>query len=105
MVFLQGCMTHPVLDGPRLLLKAAALAWSIDAGINGPLFSDPLGSAAELPPPTDLTESCTLRPPQPLRPKRRRTRRGPVPTPEGTHEDHLVRVRRALPALLGQRPA
>ena len=67
MVFLQGCMTHPVLDGPRLLLKAAALAWSIDAGINGPLFSDPLGSAAELPPPTDLTESCTPRPPRPWR--------------------------------------
>ncbi|WP_329453673.1 hypothetical protein OG894_44990 (plasmid) [Streptomyces sp. NBC_01724] len=73
----QGCMTHPVPDWARPLLRAAALAWSIEAGTNGPLFSDPLGRA-ELPSLTDFADSCKLRPPQPPRPKRRRTRRGPA---------------------------
>ncbi|MEH6376596.1 hypothetical protein V7793_20035 [Streptomyces sp. KLMMK] len=77
----QGCMTHPVPDWARPLLRAAALAWSIEAGTNGPLFSDPLGST-ELPSLTDFAESCKLRPPQPPRPKRRRTRRGPAPRPK-----------------------
>ncbi|MFE0858807.1 hypothetical protein [Streptomyces mutabilis] len=77
----QGCMTHPVPDWARPLLRAAALAWSIETGTDGPLFSDPLGSTG-LPSLTDFAEGCKLRPPQPPRPKRRRTKRGPAPRPK-----------------------
>ncbi|WP_053703344.1 hypothetical protein [Streptomyces sp. WM6368] len=69
----QGCMTHPVPLWARPLLRAAALLWSIETGTNGSLFSDPLESK-EAPSLTAFAESCKLRPPQPPRPKRRRTR-------------------------------
>ncbi|MFE3527004.1 hypothetical protein ACFXOD_36615, partial [Streptomyces sp. NPDC059161] len=40
-----GCMTHHVPTWARSLLRAAAFVWRIEAGTNGPLFRDPLGSA------------------------------------------------------------
>ncbi|MFF4323716.1 hypothetical protein [Streptomyces sp. NPDC001568] len=69
----QGCMTHPVPAWARPLLRAAALLWSIETGTNGSLFNNPLESN-DTPSLTTLAESCKLRPPQPPRPKRRRTR-------------------------------
>ncbi|MFD7015188.1 hypothetical protein [Streptomyces sp. NPDC059928] len=76
-----GCMTHHVPAWARSLLRAAAFVWRIEAGTNGPLFSDPLGSAG-LPSLTAFAEGCKLRPPQPPRPKRRRGRRGTTPDPK-----------------------
>ncbi|MFI5868025.1 hypothetical protein [Streptomyces sp. NPDC051546] len=75
----RGCMTHPVPAWARPLLRAAALLRRIGAGTGGPLFRDPLGGEG-LPSLTSFAEDCRLRPPQPPRPKPRRTRRGTVPT-------------------------
>lgn len=73
----QGCMTHVVPAWARPLLRAAALLWRIGSDTSGPLFSDPLGSEG-LPSLTAFAEECKLRPPQPPRPKLRRSRRGMV---------------------------
>ncbi|MFJ9079463.1 hypothetical protein ACIRO3_30130 [Streptomyces sp. NPDC102278] len=53
----QGCTTHPVPAWARPLLRAAAYAWSIETGMNGPLFSDPWGSTGQ-PYLTAFAESC-----------------------------------------------
>lgn len=77
----RGCMTHHVPTWARPLLRAAALIWRIEAGTNGPLFTDPMDSTG-LPSLTAFAESCKLRPPQPPRPKRRRPRKGTAPAPK-----------------------
>ncbi|MGW6939727.1 hypothetical protein ACWGF3_12100 [Streptomyces xanthophaeus] len=81
----QGCMTHPVPDWARPLLRAAALLWRIGAGTSGALFADPLGGEG-LPSLTSFAEGCRLRPPQPPRPKLRRSRRGTTPSPKENAE-------------------
>ncbi|WP_053065869.1 hypothetical protein [Streptomyces sp. Mg1] len=77
----QGCMTHPVPDWARPLLRAAALLWRIGAGTSGTLFSDPLEGEG-LTPLRAFSEGCRLRPPQPPRPKPPRSRRGTTPIPK-----------------------
>ncbi|MGW7081413.1 hypothetical protein [Streptomyces sp. NPDC054866] len=81
----QGCMTHHVPPWARPLLMAAAFVWRIQAGTDGPLFSNPLGSIG-LPRLTAFAESCKLRPPQPPRAKRHhRSRRRTTPRPKPAH--------------------
>ncbi|MFB6522730.1 hypothetical protein [Streptomyces sp. NPDC056401] len=77
----RGCMTHPVPDWARPLLRAAALLWKLGSNTSGPLFSDPLGSEG-LPSLTAFAEDCKLRPPQPPRPKLRRSRRAAALSPK-----------------------
>ncbi|MFF2580043.1 hypothetical protein [Streptomyces goshikiensis] len=77
----QGCMTHPVPDWARPLLRAAALLWRIGAGTSGALFSDPLEGEG-LTSLRAFSEGCRLRPPQPPRPKPPRSRRGTTPIPK-----------------------
>jgi len=77
----QGCTTYHVPAWARPLLLAAALVWGLASGMDGPLFTDPLGSTG-LPCLTDFAESSRLRPPQPPRPKRRTGARAPAKPPE-----------------------
>ncbi|MGW7409750.1 hypothetical protein ACWGI9_39665 [Streptomyces sp. NPDC054833] len=76
----QGCMTHPVPTWARPLLRAAAFTHLLATGTSsGKLFTDPYEGAG-LPRLTDFAEALKLRPPQPPRPKRRKsTRKRPLP--------------------------